>query len=752
MFEKYFEKLYGKPLKDASKKEIFYALTDFVKQQTKDKGTIGGKKRLYYISAEFLTGKLLSNNLINLGIFDEINKELINAGTSVSEIEDSEPEPSLGNGGLGRLAACFLDSLATLGLPASGIGINYRLGLFRQKFKNLSQQETPDNWIEEKNWLHKTDRKFIVQFKNFNLTAVEYYLDVTGYCQKSNRLYLYDCETCDEKIVQTGISFDKTNIEKNINLFIYPDDSDENGKLLRLYQEYFMVSCAAQHILAEAKEKGSELIDLEKFAAVQINDTHPTLIIPELIYLLEQQNIDIETAIKAVTDVCSYTNHTILAEALEKWPMEHIKRVVPHLVPIIEYLDKKIKKLFNDESVYIIDKNSTVHMASIDIHFSHSVNGVAKLHTDILKNSELKSFSDIYPEKFNNKTNGITFRRWLIGCNPDLLKLIESLIGDGFKNDAYLLKNLLDFKENSEVIQKLGEIKHKNKLSLKNYLKQAKGIEIDENSIFDIQIKRLHEYKRQQLNMLYIISKYLDIKSGILPKRPLTFIFGAKAAPSYVAAKDIIHLILCMEKITAAECGELMKVVMIENYNVSYAEKLVPACDVSEQISLASKEASGTGNMKLMLNGAITIGTMDGANVEIANLVGDENIYIFGRSSSDVIKTYKDGTYNPSSFITNNRKLKSVLDFIISEKMIKTGDAEKLIRLHRELTARDYFMALPDFDDYVRVKDKAFEDYENRAEWNKKALVNIANAGYFSSDKTIEEYNSEIWHLEKDNS
>ena len=750
MFTEYFTQTRGKPLKNAPPKEIFYALTDFVKEQIKSKGVIDGKKRLYYISAEFLTGKLLSNNLINSGLFDTVNSELAAAGTSVAQLEDLENEPSLGNGGLGRLAACFLDSLATLNLPASGIGINYRLGLFRQKFKNLSQHETPDSWIEENSWLNKTDRRFKVQFKNLELDATEYYIDVVGYGGKSDRLYLYDCETVNEKIVQTGITFDKTNIEKNISLFIYPDDSDENGKLLRLYQEYFMVSCGAQHILDEAKEKGSNLKDLADFAAVQINDTHPTLIIPELIYLLENEGIPFDEAVKTVTDVCSYTNHTILAEALEKWPLEQLNRVTPHLVPVIKKLDEKIKAEFKDESVYIIDKNQLVHMAAIDIHFSHSVNGVAKLHTDILKNSELKNFSDIYPKKFNNKTNGITFRRWLMGCNPDLCGFIEELIGNGFKKDAYELKKLLDFKNDEAVLSRIGEIKHKNKVRLVKYLSREKGVILDENAIFDIQIKRLHEYKRQQLNMLYIISKYLDIKSGKIPNRPLTFIFGAKAAPSYIAAKDIIHLILCMEKITAKECADALRVVMVENYNVTYAEKLVPACDLSEQISLASKEASGTGNMKLMLNGAVTIGTMDGANVEIANLVGEDNIYIFGRTSNEVIDTYKAGNYRPAEVIKNSPKLKGVLDFIVSEKMLKTGNAEKLLRLHKELTTRDYFMALPDFEDYMRVKNKAFFDYENRTEWNRKSLFNIANAGYFSSDKTIEEYNSEIWHLKKD--
>ena len=750
MFTEYFTQTRGKPLKNAPPKEIFYALTDFVKEQIKSKGVIDGKKRLYYISAEFLTGKLLSNNLINSGLFDTVNSELAAAGTSVAQLEDLENEPSLGNGGLGRLAACFLDSLATLNLPASGIGINYRLGLFRQKFKNLSQHETPDSWIEENSWLNKTDRRFKVRFKNLELDATEYYIDVVGYGGKSDRLYLYDCETVNEKIVQTGITFDKTNIEKNINLFIYPDDSDENGKLLRLYQEYFMVSCGAQHILDEAKEKGSNLKDLADFAAVQINDTHPTLIIPELIYLLENEGIPFDEAVKTVTDVCSYTNHTILAEALEKWPLEQLNRVTPHLVPVIKKLDEKIKAEFKDESVYIIDKNQLVHMAAIDIHFSHSVNGVAQLHTDILKNSELKNFSDIYPKKFNNKTNGITFRRWLMGCNPDLCGFIEELIGDGFKKDAYELKKLLDYKNDEAVLSRIGEIKHKNKVRLMKYLSREKGVILDENAIFDIQIKRLHEYKLQQLNMLYIISKYLDIKSGKIPNRPLTFIFGAKAAPSYIAAKDIIHLILCMEKITAKECADALRVVMVENYNVTYAEKLVPACDLSEQISLASKEASGTGNMKLMLNGAVTIGTMDGANVEIANLVGEDNIYIFGRTSDEVIATYKAGNYRPAEVIKNNPKLKGVLDFIVSEKMLKTGNAEKLLRLHKELTTRDYFMALPDFEDYMRVKNKAFFDYENRTEWNRKSLFNIANAGYFSSDKTIEEYNSEIWHLKKD--
>lgn len=708
-----------------------------------------GKKKLYYISAEFLIGKLLSNNLINLGIYDTVKEELKKNGKKLSTFEEMEPEPSLGNGGLGRLAACFLDSIATLGLPGDGIGLNYHFGLFRQVFKKNLQKEKPNPWIGEKGWLLKNDREYTVSFGKFDVKAVLYDILVTGYNNRTNTLHLFDIDSIDESIVKKGIDFDKEEIRKNLTLFLYPDDSDDAGRLLRVYQQYFMVSCGAQFILSEAQERGSNLHDLHEYVAIQINDTHPSMVIPELIRLLTKNGIDMDEAIEITTKTCAYTNHTILSEALEKWPVSFIKKVAPQLVPIIRELDLCVKDQFEDESVYIMDEEDLVHMAHMDIHYSHSVNGVAYLHTEILKNNELNSFYKIYPEKFNNKTNGITFRRWLLHCNKPLTSLLEQTIGDGFKKDADELENFLAFKGDKKVVKKLLEIKNKNKHKLAKYLKETQGIKLNEDSIFDIQVKRLHEYKRQQLNVLYAIHKYLEIKRGHKPETPVTLIFGAKAAPAYTIAKDIIHLILCLQKIVSRdkEVRPYLNIVMVENYNVSLAEKLIPACDISEQISLASKEASGTGNMKFMLNGAVTLGTEDGANVEIHELVGDDNIYVFGEDSDTVIARYERGDYCSRDYYEKNPDLKEAVDFIVSKKMLKTGKKKSLMRLYNELLNKDWFMTFPDFKDYVATKERAYRDYEDREAWAEKMLVNIAKAGFFSSDRTIRQYNEEIWEL-----
>ena len=702
------------------------------------------------ISAEFLIGKLLSNNLINLGIYDDIKEELAKNGKDLCEIEEFEKEPSLGNGGLGRLAACFLDSIATLGLNGDGVGLNYHFGLFRQVFKNNAQTTIPDPWLTEKSWLTKTDVTYTVKFRDMNVTSRMYDIDVTGYDSTTNKLHLFDIESVDENIVEDGINFNKEDIEKNLTLFLYPDDSDDAGRILRIYQQYFMVSSAAQLILDEAVEKGCKLYDLADYAVIQINDTHPTMVIPELIRLMVERGLEMDDAIEAVTRACAYTNHTILAEALEKWPISYLKKAVPQLIPIIEVLDDKVRRKYDDGSVYIIDREERVHMAHIDIHYSSSVNGVASLHTDILKNVELNNFYKIYPEKFNNKTNGITFRRWLIHSNPQLTELITSLIGDGFKKDATELEKLLDYKDNEEVLNKILSIKNTKKAELKNALMERQNVEINENSIFDIQIKRLHEYKRQQLNALYIIHKYLEIKAGKKPTTPITVIFGAKAAPAYIIAQDIIHLILCLQELinNDPEVSPYLKVVMVENYNVTWAEKLIPACDISEQISLASKEASGTGNMKFMLNGAVTLGTEDGANVEIHDFVGDDNIYIFGDLSETVVERYANGSYCAAQYYNNNPVIKEAVDFITGSELMSIGDKERLERLSNELIGKDWFMTFPDFDAYVKTREQAYTDYENRHDWAKKMLVNIAKAGYFSSDRTIEEYNRDIWKLE----
>ena len=739
----------GKEIAQASNEEIYGALLSMVQEMAGEKERTDSKKKLYYISAEFLIGKLLSNNMINLGIFNEVKDVLAQNGKNIAEIEEVEPEPSLGNGGLGRLAACFLDSIATLGLAGDGVGLNYHLGLFKQEFKNNLQRETPNPWIEEKSWLKKTDVVYPVSFKGLNVNARMYDIEVTGYNNKTNKLHLFDIDSVDETIVEDGIAFNKEDIEKNLTLFLYPDDSDENGRLLRIYQQYFMVSAGAQLILDECTAKGCNLHDLADYAVIQINDTHPTMVIPELIRLLVERGLDMDEAIEVVSKTCAYTNHTILAEALEKWPVYYLKKVVPQLMPIIEVLDDKVRRKYEDESVSIIDRNDTVHMAHIDIHYGFSVNGVASLHTEILKETELNNFYKIYPEKFNNKTNGITFRRWLLHCNPALTELLDELIGEGYKKDAAELEKLLAFKDDEKVLDRLVEIKHANKEALCKYLEETQGVKVSPDTIFDIQIKRLHEYKRQQLNALYIIDKYLEIKAGKIPAAPVTAIFGAKAAPAYVIAKDIIHLILCLQEIinNDPEVSPYLKVVMVENYNVTKAEKLIPACDISEQISLASKGASGTGNMKFMLNGAVTLGTEDGANVEIHELVGNDNIFVFGASSDEVIEHYAKADYVARDFYEKNPAIKAAIDFITSEEVLKVGEKENLERLQHEIISKDWFMTLLDFDSYKEKKEEALRAYADQKTWAKKALVNIAKAGYFSSDRTIEEYNRDIWHL-----
>ena len=739
----------GKEIAQASNEEIYGALLSMVQEMAGEKERTDSKKKLYYISAEFLIGKLLSNNMINLGIFNEVKDVLAQNGKNIAEIEEVEPEPSLGNGGLGRLAACFLDSIATLGLAGDGVGLNYHLGLFKQEFKNNLQRETPNPWIEEKSWLKKTDVVYPVSFKGLNVNARMYDIEVTGYNNKTNKLHLFDIDSVDETIVEDGIAFNKEDIEKNLTLFLYPDDSDENGRLLRIYQQYFMVSAGAQLILDECTAKGCNLHDLADYAVIQINDTHPTMVIPELIRLLVERGLDMDEAIEVVSKTCAYTNHTILAEALEKWPVYYLKKVVPQLMPIIEVLDDKVRRKYEDESVSIIDRNDTVHMAHIDIHYGFSVNGVASLHTEILKETELNNFYKIYPEKFNNKTNGITFRRWLLHCNPALTELLDELIGEGYKKDAAELEKLLAFKDDEKVLDRLVEIKHANKEALCKYLEETQGVKVSPDTIFDIQIKRLHEYNRQQLNALYIIDKYLEIKAGKIPAAPVTAIFGAKAAPAYVIAKDIIHLILCLQEIinNDPEVSPYLKVVMVENYNVTKAEKLIPACDISEQISLASKEASGTGNMKFMLNGAVTLGTEDGANVEIHELVGNDNIFVFGASSDEVIEHYAKADYVAKDFYEKNPAIKAAIDFITSEEVLKVGEKENLERLQHEIISKDWFMTLLDFDSYKEKKEEALRAYVDQKTWAKKTLVNIAKAGYFSSDRTIEEYNRDIWHL-----
>ena len=729
--------------------QIYVALLELVKEEAEKKVTTEGKKKLYYISAEFLIGKLLSNNLINLGLYDEVEACLQKYGKTMAEIETIEPEPSLGNGGLGRLAACFLDSIATLGLNGDGVGLNYHFGLFKQVFENNLQQETPNPWIENKNWLTKTKRTYDIEFGGLTLTSCMYDIDVVGYMGRTTKLHLFDIDSVDESLVKEGIDFDKTDIAKNLTLFLYPDDSDEDGRILRVYQQYFMVSNAAHLILDEALERGSNLHDLADYVTIQINDTHPSMVIPELIRLLMQKGIRMEEAIEIVTKTCAYTNHTILAEALEKWPIHYLQKAVPQLLPIIYELNNKVNDTFHDPSVTIIDAEDRVHMAHMDIHYGYSVNGVAYLHTEILKNSELNNFYKIYPEKFNNKTNGITFRRWLLHCNHPLANLLTELIGDGYKKDATELEKLSAYADDTAVLEKLLAVKQGKKEELASYLKQTQDIAINPDSVFDIQIKRLHEYKRQQMNALYVIDKYFEIKEGKLPKRPITVIFGAKAAPAYVIAKDIIHVILCLQEIIAndPEVSPYLSVVMVENYNVTLAEKLIPAADIHEQISLASKEASGTSNMKFMLNGAIAIGTEDGANVEMHEFVGDNNIYIFGESSDEVIAHYEKADYVSRDYYEKDPAIKRAIDFLISDTMLAVGQKENLERLYHELLNKDWFMTLPDFEDYKATKERIYADYEDRMTWAKKMLINISKAGFFSSDRTIAQYNEDIWHL-----
>ncbi|MEE1216652.1 MAG: glycogen/starch/alpha-glucan phosphorylase [Agathobacter sp.] len=729
--------------------EVYYALLELVKDKAEKKVSNKGKKKLYYISAEFLIGKLLSNNLINLGIYDEVKETLEKNGKSLAEIEEIELEPSLGNGGLGRLAACFIDSIATLGLNGDGVGLNYHYGLFKQVFENNLQKETPNPWITNESWLTKTDITYPVSFGGFTVQSRLYDIDVVGYNNRTTKLHLFDIESVDESIVGDTIDFDKDDIQKNLTLFLYPDDSDDKGRLLRVYQQYFMVSNAARLILAEAEAKGSNLHDLADYAAVQINDTHPSMVIPELIRLLQEKGILMDEAIEIVSKVCAYTNHTILAEALEKWPIGFLEKAVPQLMPIIRELDNKVRAKVADESTYII-KDGLVHMAHMDIHFGYSVNGVAYLHTEILKNTELNNFYKLYPEKFNNKTNGITFRRWLMSCNPELSAYITELIGDGWKKDANELEKLGNFINDDAVLTKIVDIKNAKKTELASYLKKTQNLDVPDNSIFDIQVKRLHEYKRQQLNVFYIIRKYFEIKAGKKPSTPITCFFGAKAAPAYIIAKDIIHAILCLQQIinNDPEVSPYLKVFMVENYNVTLAEKLFPAANISEQISLASKEASGTGNMKFMLNGAVTLGTSDGANVEIAELVGDENIYVFGEDSQTVIDRYERGDYCSKDYYDKDADLKKAVDFLVSDEMMKVGSKENLERLYNELLNKDWFMTFPDFEDYCKTKEKAYADYDDKKAWAKKMLVNISKAGFFSSDRTIKQYNDEIWHLE----
>ena len=739
----------GKAISQCSNEELYFSLLEMTKGMAEEKVSNEGKRKLYYISAEFLIGKLLSNNLINLGIYEDVKKLLADNGKSLAEIEEVEPEPSLGNGGLGRLAACFLDSIATLGLNGDGVGLNYHYGLFKQVFENNLQHETPNPWIEKESWLTKTDRAYTIQFGGFNLQSRMYDIDVLGYNNRTTKLHLFDVETVDESLVGDGIDFDKEDIKKNLTLFLYPDDSDDKGRILRVYQQYFMVSNAARLIIDETLARGGDLHKLNEYAVIQINDTHPSMVIPEMIRLLMERGILMDEAIDIVSKTCAYTNHTILAEALEKWPIHFLEKAVPQLLPIIYELNSRVTKKYDDKSVAIIDDEKRVHMAHMDIHYGYSVNGVAYLHTEILKNTELNNFYRIYPEKFNNKTNGITFRRWLLHCDPEMTEFITSLIGPGFKKNSEELEKLGAYVNDEEVLKKLLAVKGTRKTELKNYLAKTQGIELDDNSIYDIQIKRLHEYKRQQMNALYVIHKYFEIKAGKKPARPITVIFGAKAAPAYIIAKDIIHLILCLQELIAndPEVAPYLKVVMVENYNVTLAEKLIPAADIHEQISLASKEASGTSNMKFMLNGAVAIGTMDGANVEMHQFVGDDNIYIFGESSEEVIKHYEKADYVSRSYYENDANIKRAIDFIVSDQMKAVGCAENLERLYNELLNKDWFMTLPDFEEYVATKERIYADYEDRMAWAKKMLVNISKAGFFSSDRTIAQYNEDIWHL-----
>ena len=748
----YTQKLFGRNPGMCSDGEIYAALltmaNDAAEKRVPEKGG-SGKKKLYYLSAEFLIGRLLTNNLMNLGLYESVKAELEKYGKNLSAIEELEHEPSLGNGGMGRLAACFLDSIATLGLPGDGVGLNYHLGLFRQTFEGNLQREAGDSWIETPSWLRPTDVTCCVPFGGFQLRSRMYDIDVVGFHGRTNKLHLFDVETADESIVGDGISFDKTDVKKNLTLFLYPDDSDDSGRMLRVYQEYFLACSAAHLLLDEAAEKGCNFYDLENYVVIQINDTHPTMIIPELIRQLLERGLTMEEAIGTVSRCCAYTNHTIMAEALETWPCAFLEKAVPQLMPILRELHNRAVKLDPDPAVAIIDGQRRVHMAYIDLHYAFSVNGVARLHTEILKNTELHRFYELYPQKFNNKTNGITFRRWLVHCNPELTAFLESLIGPGFQKDANELERLAAYRDDPAVLNGLLDVKKAGKRRLCEYLRKTQGLKLDADSVFDMQVKRMHEYKRQHMNALYVIDKYFAIKAGERPARKITVIFGGKAAPSYVIAKDMIHLILCLQQLTASDpdVSPYLQVAMVENYNITLAEKLVPACDVSEQISLASKEASGTSNMKFMLNGAVTLGTMDGANVEINERVGADNIYIFGASSKEVVARYAKGDYSPRGYYENDPRLHRALDFLVSREMLSVGREENLRRLYQELTTKDWFMTLPDFESYRTTRDRALADYENRMDWARKMLVNISRAGFFSSDRTIEQYNREIWKL-----
>lgn len=743
------QELFNLSIKDCSNEQAYIALLSVVKDLLDDKKIIEGDRKVYYFSAEFLIGKLMSNNLINLGIRKEVKELFKENGKSLEEIEEIEAEPSLGNGGLGRLAACFLDSIATLDLPGDGVGLNYHLGLFKQVFEYNKQCETPNPWINDHSWLIPTNKHYTVEFKDFSLKSQLYDLDVLGYKGNKNKLHLFDIASVDESMVHDGISFDKSNIVRNLTLFLYPDDSDEAGRKLRIYQQYFMVSNGAQMILEDIKSKGISLTDLDKHVCIQINDTHPSMVIPELIRLLMKEGLTMKQAIDITSKTCAYTNHTILAEALEKWPLSYLEEIVPQLVPIIEALDAVAKERSTNEKVAIIDNNKLVHMAHMDIHFGFSINGVASIHTDILKNTELHDFYELYPTHFNNKTNGITFRRWLLSCNEELTDLIDSLIGEGYKQDASELEKLQKYLDDEVVLDKLLTIKQEKKTQLANVIKEKEGIELDPSSIFDVQVKRLHEYKRQQMNVLYIIYQYLQIKAGHKPAHTITCIFGAKAAPAYILAKDIVHTLLCLQQLidNDPEVSPYLKVVMVENYNVTYAESIIPAADFSEQISLASKEASGTSNMKFMLNGAVTLGTDDGANVEIHEFVGDDNIYIFGAKADTVIDHYAKGDYHPQDILNNDPELRTLVDFIVSDEMKSVGDVESLERLHNDMSYKDWFMALLDARDYIETKVRAINDYKDRKAWAKKMLVNISKAGFFSSDRTIAQYNEDIWKL-----
>lgn len=742
--------LLNQPIKNATDSQLYEAVVSLVKNRNAEIPAVTGDKKLYYISAEFLIGRQLGKNLINLGLYDEMKQMLTEEGKDLSSIEQMESEPSLGNGGLGRLAACFLDSIATLDVAGDGIGLNYHFGLFRQKFENNRQVEVPDEWLTGKNFLIDTGVSFPVELAGKTYQSHMYDLDVIGYHGNKNRLHLFDLDSVDASIIKDGISFDKTDIEKNLTLFLYPDDSDDAGRKLRIYQQYFMVSNAAQLILKEEKEKGHSLRDLGRHVAIQINDTHPSMVIPELIRLLINEGITFKEAAMIVTDVCGYTNHTILAEALEKWPLDYMLEVVPQLMPIIEGLDYVVSTAYHgNPDLAIIDHDNRIHMARMDMHFSHSINGVAALHTEILKNQELKPFYDIYPSKFNNKTNGITFRRWIMHCNPALASLFDQMIGTEWRKNADQLERLLDHYNDEWFLDRLDEIKHDNKVRFAQFMKKSQNVDIDPDSIIDIQIKRMHEYKRQQMNVLYVIYKYLQIKAGNVPTRPITVVFGGKAAPAYYQAKCVIHAILCLSQLinNDPEVSRYLKVVMIENYNISKAELAIPASDISEQISLASKEASGTGNMKFMLNGAVTLGTNDGANVEIAQLVGKENIYTFGKSSDEVINLYNTNGYHSSDYYNGSELIRNCIDLLTSEEMLAIGDKTMLNDLRDNLINKDWFMTLLDLEEYCNVKDQVFCEYEDRGAWKRKALVNIAKSGFFSSDRTIEEYNRDIWHL-----